>query len=340
MNRLFAGVGVLAAGAMLGGVPAACAADGVRPAAEAARFVVDDDAFLDRVEAEAARLRDAGRLVRLTALRAGRPRRGADVVTEPPGTAKLAPPDLYDRVRQGTLAIGRFYPCADCDVWHFDASAGFVVTSSGVVCTSHHVIEESDGDDLDARTYIVAADDEGRAYPVRRMLAEDRDADTCLLQVDAEGLAPLPLRAGVRAGERIYCVGHPEGYHFMFTEGMVARVFRSRERLGGSAADGGEGDAHGAEADRATRPVLCLNITAEFSPGSSGGPVVDEAGNVVGQIQSLVDILAAAPEAGEKPAPEETFAPVTGSSIRCCVAAEEILRLAKPRKGPGAVGRR
>ena len=49
-----------------------------------------------------------------------------------------------------------------------------------------------------------------------------------MLLPQAPDLKPLPIRPGARAGERVYCLSHPGGYHFMFTEGMIARLNRQQ----------------------------------------------------------------------------------------------------------------
>ena len=79
-------------------------------------------------------------------------------------------------------------------------------------------------------SYLIAADDAGRVFPVQSVLAADTESDTCFVKIDAPGLKPLPLRPGVRAGERVYCLSHPGGYFFMFTQGMVARVNLQAQR--------------------------------------------------------------------------------------------------------------
>jgi S1-C subfamily serine protease len=216
---------------------------------------------------------------------------------------------LHDRLLQSTLAIGSLFKCPDCPEWHFNSSGGFVVGADGVVCTCCHVILEEDKEIK--QSYLLAADAAGHVYPVQSVLAADTDSDTCFVKIGASGLAPLPLRPGARTGERVYCLSHPGGYHFMFTSGMVARLSRLRNDAL---------DEHGHTNGALTRPILFLNITAEFAPGSSGAPIVDDAGNVVGQVASIAD-------AGE-PASDDVHAPISPSvPVRFCTATEELLRL-------------
>ncbi len=69
-----------------------------------------------------------------------------------------------------------------------------------------------------------------------------------------------------------------------------------------------------------TRPILFLNVTTEFAPGSSGAPIVDEDCNIVGQVASIAE--AGEPEIGNTNAPPSPSVP-----LGFCTAAEEILRL-------------
>jgi S1-C subfamily serine protease len=289
-------------------------------AAQPARFVVDDQDFLDQVAAGARELQQAGKLVPVEKLQCEANRRFFNVPHAPLEPKKLEPPDLYDRLRESTLAVGDFYLCSSCTNWHFEAATAFVVATDGVICTSFHVVGDGSDEPLGKPDYLVAADQHGKVYPVRELLAADPDADTCLLKIDAKGLRPLPLRTGARVGERIYCVSHPEGSLFMFTEGIIARAMRSHSVLGAP-----EPDA----APRPTsRPTLYLNVTAEFSPGSSGGPLTDTAGNVVAQVQSISSGVENDPTA-----PTNSNNAFVSPPLRYCVAAEEIVRMMEPPAG-------
>jgi hypothetical protein len=276
------------------------------------RFIVDDDGYSDQVVKAGLKLLREHKLVSLAALRSQVHTGGTSLKLLPIGRDKLDPPDLYERLRESTFTVGTLYKCPDCREWHFSGSAGFVAAENGVLCTCCHVVLEEDQDIKEG--YLIAADSAGQVFSVRAVLAADTEADTCLLQIGASGLKPLPLRAGVRPGESVYCLSHPGGYYFMFTQGVVARLNRRTNPA----------EEDGPAAKRGSpRPVLLLNITAEFAPGSSGAAVVDASGNVVGQVASIAD-------ASEAPADEDSQPPAPSVPVRFCTATEEILRLTNP----------
>ena len=281
--------------------------------AQSPRFVIDDDEYCDKVTSACTKLLHEGRLVSLDTLHRQVRTKGVAVKLAPVSHARFSGPDLCERLRQSTLAVGIFYKCPDCGGWHFNSSTGFVVGQGGIVCTCSHVVLTEDKEVKESS--LVAADSSGHVYPVQSVVAADTDSDTCFLKIDAPGLKPLPLRPGVRAGERIYCLSNPGGFYFMFTQGVVARMTWLRNEVL---------DEHGQTNGLLTRPVLSLNVTTEFAPGSSGAPIVDESGNVVAQVSSIAD--AGEPEPGAENAPASPSVPV-----RFCTAAEEILLLTNPR---------
>ena len=83
--------------------------------------------------------------------------------------------------------------------------------------------------------------------------------DLALLRVSAEfSLSPLKFAAANPAsGARIFALGNPQGLERTITEGLVTAV-------------------------RTIEGRRLLQISAAISPGSSGGPVLDERGEVVG----------------------------------------------------------
>jgi S1-C subfamily serine protease len=131
--------------------------------------------------------------------------------------------------------------------------SGFFVSADGKVVTNHHVVE-----DAYAANVMTS---EGTRLVVQGLLALDIDADLAVLKVNGKGAAHLVLAARGSApvvGSRAYAIGNPEGFANTLSEGLVS----GKRRV---AAD-----------------LFLLQTTAPISPGSSGGPLLDESGRVIG----------------------------------------------------------
>jgi thiol-disulfide isomerase/thioredoxin len=273
------------------------------------RYIVDDEDYTKTATNGAAKLHAEGKLVALGALLAQTPSKDpvkfAALATEP-----VEPTELYNRLRAGTVAIGAFYRCHDCGNWHLNLATGFAVAENGIVSTSSHVLAHDEDEMKDA--FAIAVDSAGRVFPVEALLANDAESDTCLVRVAGADLRALPVRTGALPGERIICLSHPNGHYFMLTQGIVARVSRSS-----TIQENENTDAH-----PKSRATLTLEVTTEYSPGSSGGPIADEKGNVVAQV-NVIETDSDTENGG------------TGVvTARTATAAEEILRLADPANRP------
>ncbi len=270
------------------------------------RLVVDDEAFVEKCTAGAAALQKEGKLVPIAKLREQLDRKSADIALPEPRKEKLSAPDVYELLRGSTVVVATFFKCTECNDWHFESSSGFVA-ADGVVSTCHHVVDFED--ERMKEGWLVVADSSGKVFAVSEVLATNKDADTCLIRVPGLSAKPLALASKARVGESAYCLSHPDGNHWVFTAGMVSRYFMNHEDP-----DTGE----------KLKPSLYVNVTAEYSPGSSGAPVVDERGNVIAQVESITASLEE--ENGEK---GDTVTTSYGMPHRSCVAAEEIAKLVK-----------
>ena len=103
--------------------------------ASTGQFVVDDDTYVEKVTESCKKLLHEGKLRSLTVLRAQVNTHGGAVALAPLSHQTLSAPDICDRLRESTLAVGIYYKCPDCGGWHFNSSAGFVVATNGIVCT-------------------------------------------------------------------------------------------------------------------------------------------------------------------------------------------------------------
>jgi S1-C subfamily serine protease len=134
---------------------------------------------------------------------------------------------------------------------------GFVVSSDGLFVTNYHVIEE-------AQTLSVSLLDGGK-YTQVSLVAADPASDLALMKVEARGLRPLRVGNDTRmeVGDKIYVMGNPLGMGGTFSDGMVS-------------------------GKRPLEGVAMLQISAPISPGSSGGPVMNERGEVIGVATMMV----------------------------------------------------
>jgi hypothetical protein len=129
---------------------------------------------------------------------------------------------------------------------------GFIVRKDGWIATNLHVI-------VGARELTVATPDH-HEYPVTEVIGVDAARDLALLKVDAANLGVLSLgdSDAVRAGDSVVAIGHPLGLEDTVSNGLVSAV-------------------------RVIDPALTvLQISAPIAPGSSGGPLFNDKGEVIG----------------------------------------------------------
>lgn len=140
--------------------------------------------------------------------------------------------------------------------------SGYVIDESGLVLTNHHVIS-------DARAASVVFSDGYRA-PVTGIYIMDKGRDVALIQINAAGreLKALKFADGLpRKGESVVTLGAPLGLSFTLTQGIISAIRDGKDM------DPVEGNALVGQ---------WLQTTAQLSPGSSGGPLVNRRGEVVG----------------------------------------------------------
>lgn len=173
--------------------------------------------------------------------------------------------EAYRVAAAASVLITGAYKCDKCPRWHCTLASGVVVDPNGVIATNHHVVA---GEQAEVMGVMTA---DGRFFPVVEVLAANKGTDVALLRVDAKGLNALPVRDDLGAGAAIYCYSHPANSFGCFTDGIVTRYCR----LGGA-------DRNGA---------IFMQITADYARGSSGGPIIDQAGNLVGLVSSTAPVL-------------------------------------------------
>ncbi len=140
---------------------------------------------------------------------------------------------------------------------------GFFVSSQGHVLTNHHVVEN-------CGAISVALD--GTLSQSARVIARDSKNDLALLTTSGLKPSAVPnLRTGVRLGESIFVYGFP-------LAGLLASS--GNFTIGNVTAVAGLGD-----------DTTMIQMSAPVQPGNSGGPVLDQHGNVVAVVVSKLNAL-------------------------------------------------
>jgi S1-C subfamily serine protease len=208
-----------------------------------------------------------------------------------PPTARLEPEDVAAAARPGVLVFGSIVTVDGKPADNRMATA-WALTADGVVVTSRHVLEDPEADER-----FGALTSDGRCLPVVDVLAVDRAGDVAVVKLGGGGLTPLPVaRAAPRVGGWVGVFGHPGDRYWTFTQGHVSRYAAQ------------------------TRPdglrERWMGITADYAFGSSGSPVVDRTGAVVG-MAALTEALDFPVE--EPPADKPRGQPDPGSRLQMVV---------------------
>lgn len=141
------------------------------------------------------------------------------------------------------------------------AGSGIIVRSDGVILTSLHVV--------DGQAQIAVTLHDKRTYTAK-ILNRDSFYDLAAIKIDATGL-PTAKFADIdhlRKGDWVIAIGNQLGLDSSVTFGLVSGI--GREVKGYT--------AYGAK----TGAVRFIQTDASVNPGSSGGPLINLRGEVVG----------------------------------------------------------
>jgi Flp pilus assembly protein TadD len=162
------------------------------------------------------------------------------------------------------------------------SASGFFINNKVHIITNHHVIEGA--------CSATVKTSSGREYAVEGIVARDIEADIVKLSVNIQdtNITPLKLSTTIPSeGENVIVIGNPLGLEASVSTGIVSAV-RDIPAFG-----------------------KILQITAPVSPGSSGSPVLNTKGEVIGVA---------------------TFIATEGQNINFAVPSEKILTLKETEK--------
>jgi putative serine protease PepD len=167
----------------------------------------------------------------------------------------LSATQIYQRDSKGVVSIKAV--TADGE----DEGTGIVLNEKGLILTNDHVIEG-------ATSITVDASGSSKTTRSAKIVGEEANQDLALISVDPSGLGLKPLTlassSSVQVGDAVYAIGNPYGLEQTLTRGIVSALGREISAPDGSKITG------------------AIQTDAALNPGNSGGPLLDEAGDVIG----------------------------------------------------------
>jgi S1-C subfamily serine protease len=169
------------------------------------------------------------------------------------GRPPSAPAAIYERTHLSVVVI----IVGDKDGNPLGQGSGFIVAKDRIV-TNHHVLEKA------SNAIVVFAD--GATSEVEGIVADSSTRDLAILSVKTGARAALKVgdELSVHQGDPVYAMGAPRGLELSITNGIVSGFRRLDEQF-------------------------MIQTTAPIAPGSSGGPLFDQDGRVIGVTTSLMN---------------------------------------------------
>ena len=147
--------------------------------------------------------------------------------------------------------------------------SGVIIDSDGYILTNAHLVSGAHRVEVRIPTATSDESPNGSLVSARgrileaRIIGADSEIDLALLKVEAAGLPALHLGDynKLRTGEVVFAFGSPEGLQDSVSMGVVSAAARQRDE---------------------DSPMVFVQTDAPINPGSSGGPLVNVDGELVG----------------------------------------------------------
>ena len=162
----------------------------------------------------------------------------------------------FSNVLASTAVVNKVFPSTvlivaeDKNAQPQSLGSGFLV-SPNIVATNYHVIENS-------YSGYVKLVNQDTLYEIEGVVGYDVQKDLALIKISNNTGKQVSYKSSsVDIGQKIFAIGNPLGLEGTISDGIVSGL-------------------------RNVDGVNMLQISAPISPGNSGGPVVDENGDVIG----------------------------------------------------------
>ncbi len=166
----------------------------------------------------------------------------------------------FDREEQAVIAlyekINPAIVCVDSQISDgMSCGTGCIIDKNGTILTSAHVV--------DVGNSVVVTMSNGQNYNAKVIKKLGENKDIALLKIDV----PTELKTvklgdseKIKVGQKVLAIGNPFGFNGTLTQGIISRIDYTKNRI---------------------------QTDAAINPGSSGGPLLNKNGEIIGINQAI-----------------------------------------------------
>lgn len=162
---------------------------------------------------------------------------------------ELAIIGLYEKIMPSIV-------CIDSQAINgISCGTGCIIDKRGIILTSAHVI--------DVGKNIVVTMSNGQDYNATLLKRFSDNKDIALLKINTQNeLKPVKLGNSekIKVGQKVLAIGNPFGFNGTLTQGIISRIDYEKNRI---------------------------QTDAAINPGSSGGPLLNKNGEIIGINQAI-----------------------------------------------------
>ena len=156
---------------------------------------------------------------------------------------------LYEKINPAIV-------CVDSQVSDgISCGTGCIIDKRGIILTSSHVVDEGKN--------VIVTMSNGQDYTARVLKRLGENKDIALLKIDV----PVDLKTvklgnseKIKVGQKVLAIGNPFGFNGTLTQGIISRIDYAKNRI---------------------------QTDAAINPGSSGGPLLNKSGEIIGINQAI-----------------------------------------------------
>lgn len=175
----------------------------------------------------------------------------------------------YSDIKKSVLVLGLIFNRGGSPKNHATLASAFVVDETGICVTNYHIFKIM-GQAREGAKILTTMDFDGNIFPIKELLVASEKDDLVIFRIDKgdKKLNPIKLsNKPSKVGENISLISHPKNNLYQYSGGYVTRYYYHQIN----------------EAPR-------MATSVQFAQGSSGAPLFNKLGEVVGVVSSSIPL--------------------------------------------------